>query len=150
MELIEFFSCDKKHFWLDKLQKSDWSAGKYLFDLLKNEKLKELCGESTTVWMLTEADELYSFCTLAEKDDIQPTELTPWIGFVYTFPLWRKKGYCRILLNHVEQFAAQQGFQCVYISTDHTGLYEKYGYSFRQTMPDIEGNPSRVYQKFLS
>ena len=30
--------------------------------------------------------EQISFCTYAEKDDIQPTALTPWIGFVYTFP----------------------------------------------------------------
>ena len=32
---------------------------------------------------------MISFCTFAEHDDIPDTELTPWIGFVYTFPAFR-------------------------------------------------------------
>ena len=30
--------------------------------------------------MLVDGENLISFCTFADKDDIQPTELTPWIG----------------------------------------------------------------------
>lgn len=41
---------------------------------------KDTVGEKSKVLMLVNRDELISFCTYAELDDIQPTELTPWIG----------------------------------------------------------------------
>ena len=52
--------------------------------------------------MLTDGDELISFCTYAEKDDIQPTEFTPWMGFVYTFPEHRGHHYVGLLMEEVE------------------------------------------------
>ena len=47
MEIIDFFTSDKQEHWLAEIQKSDWRAGKYLYELLRDQKLKELCGEST-------------------------------------------------------------------------------------------------------
>lgn len=84
MKIIEYFSTDDKDYWLSQIKESDWSAGQYLHTLLKNNQLKQLVGENTKVLMLTDGENLVSFCTFAEKDDIQPTELTPWIGWVYT------------------------------------------------------------------
>lgn len=37
----------------------------------------------------------------------------------------------------------------IYISTNHIGLYEKYGYEFYKMEKDIEGKDSRVYRKAL-
>ena len=100
--------------------------------------------------MLTEGSELVSFCTLAEKDDIQPTDLTPWIGFVYTFPKYRGKRYITKLLSEAEKIAFNEGARYTYISTDHIGLYEKYGYEFYKTQEDINGEMARIYRKALS
>lgn len=38
----------------------------------------------------------------------------------------------------------------VYISTPHTGLYEKYGYDFHRHANDYLGNACRVYRKEVS
>ena len=46
-------------------------------------------NENALVPMLVDGDELVAFCTFAPYDDIQPTELSPWIGFIYTFPKYR-------------------------------------------------------------
>jgi hypothetical protein len=35
----------------------------------------------------------------------------------------------------------------VYLSTNHVGLYEKYGWEFFDMMDDMDGEPSRVYVK---
>lgn len=48
--------------------------------MLKESKFFEMVGEKSRVMLLVDEDDLISFCTYAEKDDIQPTELTPWIG----------------------------------------------------------------------
>lgn len=149
MEIIEFFSTDNKEYWLSKMKECDWGAGQYLEKLLREGKLKQLVGESTKVLMLVDGDKLVSFCTFAEKDDIQPTDLTPWIGWVYTFPDYRGKRYAGKLLGHAEALAKEAGIKNIYISTNHIGLYEKYGYEFFQVMKDIEGEDSRVYVRNL-
>ena len=89
LQVKEYFSLEQKEFWLEQIKKSDWGAGQFLYELLRDNKLKEMCGERTIVLLLIEDDKLIAFCTLAEKDDIQPTDLTLWVGFVYTFPEYR-------------------------------------------------------------
>lgn len=149
MNIIEYFSTDNKEYWLSKIKESDWGAGQFLYELLKNQKLKEYVGENTKVLMLVDGENLISFCTFAEKDDIQPTELTPWIGWVYTFPHYRGHRYIGKLLSYAEALAKTDGINSIYISTNHNGLYEKYGYEFFEMMKDMHGEDSRVYVKYL-
>ena len=89
MKIIEYFTTENKEYWLNEIGKSDWGAGQYLYRLLKENHLKGMFGETALVPMLVEEDKLISFCTLAPLDDIQPTDLSPWIGFVDTFPQYR-------------------------------------------------------------
>lgn len=147
MDIIEYFSTDNKAYWLSKIKESDWGAGQFLYELLKKQELKQLVGENTKVLMLIDGDELISFCTFADMDDIQPTELTPWIGWVYTFPDYRGNRYAGKLLEYAEVLAKQKGMQNIYISTNHDGLYEKYGYEFFEIMKDLHGEDSGVYVK---
>lgn len=146
MEVKEFYSLEDKEYWLNQIKKSDWGAGQYLYDLLSNDKLKELCGETTKVLLLTDSNQLVSFCTLAEVDDVRDTGLNPWIGFVYTFPHYRGNRYMGILLDFAYVTAKCDGARHIYISTGETGLYEKYGYSFYQIMKDMHGEDSRIYR----
>ena len=149
MNIIEYFSTENKEYWLSKIKESDWGAGQWLHELLKNQKLKEYVGENTKVLMLVDGEELISFCTFADKDDIQPTELTPWIGWVYTFPNYRGHRYVGKLLSYAEALAKADGISNIYISTNHNGLYEKYGYEFFEMMKDLHGEDSRVYVRHL-
>ncbi|MCR4656118.1 MAG: GNAT family N-acetyltransferase [Lachnospiraceae bacterium] len=146
MEIIEYFASDKKEHWLSEIQKSDWSAGRYLYELLRDKKLKGLCGEKTRVLLLTERDELLSFCTYAEQDDVRDPSLTPWIGFAYTFLQHRGKRLMGKLLEHAYMLAKHDGSEHIYISTGETGLYEKYGYGFFKIMKDVSGEDSRIYR----
>lgn len=147
MQVIDYFDCDNQGYWLCQIGKSDWSAGKYLYELLSENKFKTVVGENSKVLMLTDENKLISFCTYAEKDDIQPTELTPWMGFVYTFPEYRGHRYVGLLFQAVERLAKVEKVQDIYISTNHVGLYEKYGCEFYQMMKDVNGESSRVYRK---
>lgn len=149
-EIKEYFKADNQTYWLKQIKTSDWGAGQFLYELLCDNRLKEMCGEGTEVLMLTEGEKLMAFCTYAEKDDIQPTELTPWLGFVYTFPEYRGGRLAGELLAYAEALAAKDGKAYTYISTGHVGLYEKYGYDFYEMQKDIGGEDSRVYRKKIS
>lgn len=151
MKVIEYFTCENQAHWLERIGLSDWDAGQLLYALLRDGKLKETMGQTALVPMLVEEEtgKLISFCTFAPLDDIQPTKLTPWIGFVYTFPEYRGRRLAGKLLEYAESLATSMGREYVYISTGHTGLYETYGYEFYQICKNIEGGDSRVYRKAL-
>ena len=92
-QIKDYFQLDvqEQKYWLAKIGESDWRAGKYLFQLLSDGEFKKHCGEKSKLFLLTQGDDLISFCSFTERDEIPDTELTPWIGFVYTFPAFRGK-----------------------------------------------------------
>ena len=147
MHVINIFDSNRQAHWLEEIRRSDWSAGAFLADLISKGTFFDAVGEASKVLLLTEGDELISYCTFAEKDDIQPTDLTPWMGFVYTFPEHRGHRCVGKLFEEIERIAKKDGISEVYLSTNHIGLYEKYGCEFKTLMNDMDGVPSRVYVK---
>ena len=147
MQVSNYFEIDNKEHWINEIERSDWRAGAFLGRLLRNDEFFDAVGKDSRVILLTEGDELISYCTLAEKDDIQPTDLTPWVGFVYTFPEHRGHRYAGLLFEEVVRLAKERQAAEVYLSTNHVGLYEKYGWEFFGMMDDMDGEPSRVYVK---
>ena len=147
MQVSNYFEIDNKEHWINEIERSDWRAGAFLGRLLRSDEFFDAVGKDSRVLLLTEGDELISYCTFAEKDDIQPTDLTPWVGFVYTFPEHRGHRYAGLLFDEVERLAKERPAADVYLSTNHIGLYEKYGWEFFDMMDDMDGEPSRVYVK---
>ena len=147
MEVISYHESGRKEHWLARIGESDWRAGKFLQRLLAEGTFRDTLGERSKVLLLTDGDELVSYCTYAERDDIQPTELTPWAGFVYTFPARRGHRYAGLLFEEITRLAEEEGAGAVYLSTNHTGLYEKYGFEYLTEMTDVDGEPSRIYVK---
>ncbi len=145
MRVLEYHKTADPAFWLRQIGKSDWRAGRYLAELLGEGRFHEYCGSQSRLLLLTEGSSLLSFCTYAERDDL-PTDLTPWIGFVYTFPEARGKRRMGKLFEHAYALAARDGFPCIYISTGETGLYEKYGCKFWKMMKDHHGADTRIYR----
>ena len=95
--------------------------------------------------LLVDGDALVSYCTYAKRDDIPSTDLTPWVGFVYTFPAYRGHRYVGRLFEEADRLAREEHVTQLYVSTNHTGLYEKYGCTFLTEMKDREGVWSRIY-----
>lgn len=145
MEIINFFESDNREHWLAEIGKSDWSAGGLLYGLLRDGTFFDAVGEGSKVLLLTDGDALVSYCTYAKKDDIPSTDLTPWVGFVYTFPAYRGNHYVGLLFAQADRLAREENISEIYVSTNHVGLYEKYGCTYLTQMPDAEGVWSRIY-----
>lgn len=146
MKIIDLLEDVNKEYWLNKINESDWKAGKYLYKIIKNNTIYDLCGKNTKVFILTIDTDLVSYCTLSDMDDVQPTNLTPWIGFLYTFFKYHKNKYAKMLVDRCMEISKNKGYEYVYISTNHIGLYEKYGFSFYEIQKDISGDDTRVYR----
>ena len=145
MEIIRYTESGRQPHWRAEIACCDWRAGQYLHQLLRENTFFDTIGADSDVLLLTDGDTLISFCTLAQCDEIQPTSLKPWIGFVYTFPEHRGHRYAGLLFDRAAQLAAEQGFSAVYVSTDHIGLYETYGFTYLTQMRTIYGESARVY-----
>ncbi|MBR3504509.1 MAG: GNAT family N-acetyltransferase [Clostridia bacterium] len=146
MKITEYFAGGEQERWLNQIKRADWRGGQYLYELLRDHRLKELYGEKTDVLLLTDGEKLLSFCTYAERDDIPDPALTPWVGFVYTFPEYRGKRRMGKLLERAYALAKADGYDCLYICTREEGLYEKYGCVFWKMMKDMEGEDSSVFR----
>ena len=147
MKVIRYNSSSEQNHWLEKINTSDWNAAKFLYKLLKNGAFFETLGEGSDVLLLTDGDELISFCTYSKIDDIPDTDLTPWVGFVFTFPKYRGNGYIGKLFEEVAKISKERNVEAVYLSTNHIGLYEKYGFVYYGEMIDMDGCPSRIYTR---
>ena len=149
MEVIEYFSAENPEYWLAQIQKSDWVAGKFLHRLLTENSFHDYASPNARVLLLTDGDSLISFCILTDQDDIETTELKPWVGFVYTFPKYRGNRYAGRLIDHAACLAKQEGHDKIYLSTDQPGIYENYGFGFLAVMKDRRGGDSSVYVRNL-
>lgn len=149
MEIIDYFKSDKPDYWLAEIKKGDWRAIPTLVRFIEENSFHDNLGKGTLL-LLTEGDRLLSFLTFAERDCIDDESLTPWVGFVYTFPEFRGHRYVGRLIRRCEEIAAENGVHQIYVCTDHIGLYEKYGFSYMESRDDIYGGESRIYFKTVS
>lgn len=146
MEILSWHEAKNPEWWLKQIGESDWRAGQYLHQLLRENRLQEAAGPSAQVLLLADGSRLASFCTFGERDDIPDTDLKPWLGFVYTFPEYRGRRLMGKLIRKVCEMAREDGFDALYISTREKGYYEKYGAEFCAVMKDNEGLDSDIFQ----
>lgn len=146
MEIIDYFKSDNPEHWLAEIKKGDWGAIPTLARFIEENSFHENLGEGTLL-LLTEGDRLLSFVSFAERDCIDDDSLSPWVGFVYTFPEYRGHRHVGKLIRRCEEIAAENGLPTVFVCTDHVGLYEKYGFSYMESRADIYGGVSRIYRK---
>ncbi|MBO5145043.1 MAG: GNAT family N-acetyltransferase [Lachnospiraceae bacterium] len=147
MKIINYFDQTKeeREYWKSEIKKCDWRAAKYLYCLLDENRLCELCGNDTKLLLLIQGKNLVSFCTLAEQDEIAARDLKPWIGFVYTFPEYRGNRYSEKIIKYALEAARNAGYSNVYISSDEVGLYEKYGFQYWENMKNIYHEETQVF-----
>jgi len=80
-----------------------------------------------------------------ENDFHDRKDLTPNVCAVYTEEAFRGHGVAGHLLGLVVQDMRAKGIMPLYLVTDHTGFYERYGWEFLCTAKDDGGNETRVY-----
>ena len=147
MKILELDSLTpgEREFWVSRMEKTDWDAGGWLADLAGKDKIESTFGVGSKVLILTDDENLVSFCTLAVQDEIDDMSMTPWIGFVYTFPQYRGKRCSGKLIEYAISLAAEQGNKKVYVSSEEIGLYEKYGFTYLKTADSVHGYKTRIY-----
>ena len=148
MHIIDFFQAEQKETLIENIAAGEWGAAKFLAKLLREGTFHQTLGGGT-VYLLMDGENIVSFVTLTQQDCIADETLYPWLGFFFTFPEYRGNRYGGKLLAYAAEEARKQGYQKVYLATDHIGLYEKYGFTYLENRIDVYGEDSRIYAKYL-
>lgn len=106
-----------------------------------------LTGNSELGWYLClDGKKIIGGLGVIENDFHDREDLTPNVCAVYTEKSYRCKGIAGKLLDMVVEDLRSKGISPVYLITDHTSFYERYGWQFYCTaMGDGEEKPSRMY-----
>ena len=106
-----------------------------------------LSGETEYGWYLClEGEKIVGGLGVIENDFHDRKDLTPNICAVYTEEAYRSQGIAGNLLHMAVEDLKQKGISPVYLLTDHTGFYERYGWEFYcMVQGDGEEEMSRMY-----
>lgn len=106
-----------------------------------------LSGETEYGWYLClDGEKIVGGMGVIENDFHDRRDLTPNVCAVYTEEDYRCRGIAGQLLNNVVADMREKGISPVYLLTDHTGFYERYGWEFFcMAQGDGEDKPARMY-----
>lgn len=106
-----------------------------------------LNGETEYGWYLClDGEKIIAGLGVIANDFHDRKDLTPNVCAVYTDEEYRGKGIAGQLLNLVVEDCRAKGISPVYLVTDHTGFYERYGWEFLcMVQGDDEPTMTRMY-----
>mgnify|MGYP004553291101 FL=1 len=106
-----------------------------------------LSGETEYGWYLClDDDKIIGGMGVIENDFHDRKDLTPNICAVYTEEAYRCKGIAGRLLDMTVRDMKSIGITPIYLVTDHTAFYERYGWEFLcMVQGDGEPNMTRMY-----
>lgn len=106
-----------------------------------------LSGETELGWYLClDGGKIVGGMGVIENDFHDRKDLSPNVCAVYTEDSHRKMGIAGALLNMTVEDLRSKGISPVYLVTDHTNFYERYGWEF-YCMAQGDGQPemTRLY-----
>lgn len=131
-----------------KHRAAEWFSGKWYIPIKAYlESMDEAINGEKVVpqWYLAlENDRIIGGMGVIENDFHPRKDLAPNVCAVYTEEDCRGRGIAGRLLEFVCDDMKEKGVETLYLLTNHTSFYERYGWEFYCTIED-NGNTSRVY-----
>jgi N-acetylglutamate synthase-like GNAT family acetyltransferase len=129
----------------------DWFASKWSIDRNEYEKSFYDCinkNDSLPQWylVLDKNDEIVGGCGLIQNDFVDRTDLFPYLCALFVEEKARGNALGARLLENARIDGARLGFNKLYLCTDHTSYYEKYGWKYIAVGYHPWGSTSRIYE----
>jgi len=161
-DIAELFSSEKEQTQMEykiirlidkpeiKEQAARWFHEKWGIPLAAYEESMEAClskTEAVPQWYVAmEGDRIIGGLGVIENDFHGRKDLTPNVCAVYTEKDRRGNGVAGALLHYVCADMKAKGIAALYLITDHTSFYERYGWEFLcMVQGDGEPDMSRMY-----
>lgn len=130
---------------IDFAENCSWIAGKHLAGMMRENRFSDW----ETVFAAVENDAPVGYCTLLKEDYYPENRYSPWVSSIFVTEALRGRRICGQLIAAACEYARSVGFLRVYIPTDITGLYEKYGFEMIDTLTNYAGDVDMIFTKAL-
>ena len=105
-----------------------------------------LSGNTENGWYLClDGEKIVGGMGVIENDFHERKDLSPNVCAVYTESDYRKQGIAGKLLDLTVEDMRSKGITPLYLVTDHTGFYERYGWEFLCMVQGSDPEPTRMY-----
>ena len=100
-------------------------------------------------YLLLRDGEIIGCYGLVTNDFISRHDLYPWFACLYIEEQERGNNLGELLMEHAEKEAKKSGFSAIYLTTDHDGYYEKFGWKRIEDGYELNDKKTRIYDKRL-
>lgn len=97
-------------------------------------------------FLLCDQERIIGCGALIVSDFTSRHDLWPWYACHFIEEEYRGQALGTVLIDHAIHLARDAGFKHVYLSTDHDGYYEKYGWKRIEDAFEPTGEQTRIYQ----
>jgi len=97
-------------------------------------------------YLMIKNEDIIGCYGLITNDFISRQDLWPWLCALYVEECQRGNQLGSLLLKHGIDEAEKLGFRKLYLSTDHVGYYEKYGWKYIGNGYSSGGEETRIYE----
>ena len=101
-------------------------------------------------YLLKNSEEIVGCAGLITNDFISRMDLYPWICALYIDENHRGHRHASILIDRAKEDAQKAGYDFLYLSTEHVGLYEKYDFTYLGMGYHPWDEQSRIYEIALN
>ena len=120
-----------------------WIAGPHLAGMLREGRFS---GWEAPFAALLDG-EIIGYCTFLKTDYYPENRYWPWISTLFVDEKHRGKGVCGLLIEAAVRHARDCGFTRVYIPSDMTGFYERYGFCKIDELVNYGGDVDNVFAR---
>jgi len=101
-------------------------------------------------YVLVNDNEIVGCFGLIINDFVSRHDLYPWFSSLFIEPEHRGNRLSETMFEYAFKVVKSMGYRNLYLTTDHDGLYEKFGWIRIEDAYDPSGEVTRVYRKSLA
>jgi len=124
-------------------QSCSWIAGSHLAGMLRENRFSDW----EAVFAAMDGERIVGFCTFLKTDYYPENRYWPWISSIFVDEQYRGRRISGLMIEKAMEYAKEQGFDKVYIPSDMTGFYEKYGFELIDRLVNYGGDEDNVFMK---
>lgn len=100
-----------------------------------------------SMFVAMDKDKIVGHASILKTDYYPLPEISPWISTVFVTEEYRGMKISGLMIDFINKYAKELGFDKTYIPSEHFGIYKKYGYKYIKDIVNYGGGIDHLFFK---